>query len=176
MHIRTATPEDKERIKVLYQQVAKAQNGGLARSEDEMTDEYVNEFLNKSLEKGFVIVAEHPDDSNQLVGEVHGYPPEVRALKHVISDFTIVIHPEFQGKKIGRTLFTIFLEEIGRNRPDIGKVELSVRETNTKAMQLFQSMGFLIEGRMEMRIKSRKNLYEADIVMGWQNPNFEFDL
>jgi hypothetical protein len=35
-------------------------------------------------------------------------------------------------------------------------------------------MGFLIEGRLEMRIKGSDGHYEADIPMGWENPNFEF--
>ncbi len=120
-------------------------------------------------------MAEHPDDPEQLVGEVHGYPSDAGTFKHVLTDFNIAIHPQFQGRKIGRTLFTIFLEEIGRNRPDIGKVELFVRESNNRALALYQSMGFLIEGRMEMRVKTAQGLYEADIAMGWQNPNFEFD-
>jgi ribosomal protein S18 acetylase RimI-like enzyme len=51
---------------------------------------------------------------------------------------------------------------------------LIARESNQKAIDLYQSMGFLIEGRLEMRIKSLDGHYEADIPMGWQNPNFEF--
>jgi putative acetyltransferase len=93
-----------------------------------------------------------------------------------MTDLTIAVHPEFQGKKIGRTLFTIFLEEIATNRPDIGKVELITRESNLRAIQLYQSLGFRIEGRLEMRIKTPEGNYEADIPMGWQNPNFEFEL
>jgi ribosomal protein S18 acetylase RimI-like enzyme len=175
MHIRTAIEEDSERIKSLYKEVASSENSGLARKENEITDEYINHFLVKSLANGLIIVAENPDDADQLIGEIHGYPFDVATSKHVITDFTIVVHPDFQGKKLGRTLFTIFLEEIGRNRTDIGKVELFVRESNSKAIALYQSMGFLIEGRMEMRVKTIQGLYEADIAMGWQNPNFEFD-
>lgn len=175
MFIRTAVPEDTERIKTLYKKISKSEGSGLARSENEITDEYVNCFIEKSLAKGLILVAEHPDDPEQLIGEVHGYPADIYAFKHVMADFTIVVHPDFQGKKVGRTLFTIFLEEIGRNRTDIGKVELFVRESNGKAIQLYQSMGFLIEGRLEMRIKTKTGVYEADVAMGWQNPNFEFD-
>jgi ribosomal protein S18 acetylase RimI-like enzyme len=175
MHIRTAVPEDSERIKALYKEIAKSQESGLARQEHEMTDEYVNHFMEHSLASGLIVVAEHPDDPEQLIGEVHGYPSESSALKHVMSNFVLVVHPQFQGKKLGRTLFTIFLEEVGRNRTDIGKVELFVRESNVRAISLYQSMGFMIEGRMEMRVKTKEGMYEADIPMGWQNPNFEFD-
>jgi ribosomal protein S18 acetylase RimI-like enzyme len=174
MNIRTAVPEDAGKIKALHKEVTKS-GAGLARREEEVTDEYVDHFVEKSLADGLIIVAEHPDDPEQLIGEVHAYPSDVKTFKHVLSDFTIAVHPQFQGKKIGRTLFTIFLEEVGKNRTDIGKVELFVRESNSKAMQLYQSMGFLIEGRMEMRIKTHEGLFEADIAMGWQNPNFEFD-
>ena len=174
MYIRTAIPEDTNRIKSLYIEVIRS-GGGLARNEEEATDEYINQFIEKGLADGLILVAEHPDDPEQLIGEAHAYPSNVKTFSHVLSDFTIAVHPQFQGKKVGRTLFTIFLEEVGKNRTDIGKVELFVRESNTKAIQLYQSMGFLIEGRMEMRIKTREGLFEADVAMGWQNPNFEFD-
>ena len=90
----------------------------------------------------------------------------------MLGDVTIVVHPDFQGRKIGRTILMIFLDEIVRNRPDIGRVELIARESNEKAIALYQSVGFLIEGRLEMRIKTADH-YEADIPMGWQNPNYE---
>lgn len=174
MHIRTAEPGDLHRIKRLYQAVAKNGNG-LARREDEITEEYVEGFLTKSLDQGLIIVAEHPNDPEELVGEIHAFSPGIQVFKHLYSNLTIAIHPECQGKKIGRTLFTIFLEEIGLNRHNIGKVELMTRESNEKAIAFYQSLGFRIEGRMEMRIKDKNGNYEADIPMGWQNPNFEFD-
>ncbi len=174
MHIRTAVPEDGARIKLLYQQVVKA-GGALARREEEITDEYVGEFMKHSFECGLIIVIEHPDDPEQLIGEMHGYKIELKGFSHVLSDVTLAIHPQFQGKKLGRTLLTIFLEEIGRNHTDIGKVELMTGEFNKVAILLYQSMGFKIEGRLEMRYRTKRGAFEADIPMSWQNPNFEFD-
>lgn len=174
MHVRTAAPEDLDRIIKLYREVA-SEEGGIARSKDEITESYVQHFLTKSLGAGFIIVAEHPEDPDKLVAEMHAYKPEPRVFDHIFSNLTIVVHPSFQGKKIGRTLFTIFLEEIGVNRPDIGRVELLARESNHKAIKFYQSFGFRIEGRFEMRIKTPQKTYEADIPMMWQNPNYEFD-
>jgi ribosomal protein S18 acetylase RimI-like enzyme len=175
MKIRTAEPDDLDRIKVLYKEVAR-QTGGLARLEHEVTDDYVLNFLSKSLGSGLIIVAEHPEDESKLVAEIHAYKPGIAVFDHVLSDLTIAVHPEFQGKKIGRTLFTIFQEEIAVNRPDIGRVELITRESNGKAIAFYQSLGFTVEGRLEMRIRTPEKTYEADIPMSWQNPNFEFDL
>jgi ribosomal protein S18 acetylase RimI-like enzyme len=174
MNIRTAEPGDIQRILKLYQSVARS-GDGLARREDEISEEYINGFLTTSLDHGLIIVAEHPTDPEELIGEIHAFSPAIQVFKHLYSSLTIAVHPDFQGKKIGRTLFTIFLEEIGMNRHDIGKVELMTRESNEKAIAFYQSLGFKIEGRLEMRIKDKNGNYEADIPMGWQNPNFEFD-
>jgi putative acetyltransferase len=173
MHIRTAAPEDLSGIKKLYTRVAQ-QPGGIARTSDEVTDEYVSRFLEWSIASGLILVAEHPDIAGELIGEIHAYRPGPATFSHVYSDLTIVVDPEFQGKKVGRTMFTIFLEEVGLNRTDIGRVELITRESNTRAINFYQSFGFSIEGRLEMRIKTPDGNYEADIPMAWQNPHFEF--
>ena len=173
MRYRTATIEDLDRIVKLYREVARTE-GGIARLEPEITQEYVSGFLEKSLTTGLIIVGENPDNENDFIAEIHAYKAGIQVFDHVLSDLTIVVHPNFQRKKLGRTILTIFLEEVGRNRPDIGRVELIARESNEKAIALYQSMGFLIEGRLEMRIRTTDRHYEADIPMGWQNPNYEF--
>jgi ribosomal protein S18 acetylase RimI-like enzyme len=174
MNFRTATSDDHHRLKQLYTEVAKI-SGGIAPAENEVTDNYIKQFLDRSLDHGLIIVAEHPDDQDVLIGDIHAYKNGFRIFDHVFTNLTIAVHPAFQGKKIGRTLFTIFQEEIAVNRPDIGRVELFVSESNEKAIRFYQTLGFKIEGRFEMRIRTAQNTYEADIPMSWQNPNFEFD-
>lgn len=173
MHFREATIEDIDAIVELYRQVA-AVEGGIARVENEITKEYVASFVSRSIESGLIIVAEDPDEPSRLIAEVHGWQNNLKAFSHVLGDVTLLVHPRFQRRKIGRTLFTIFLNEIARHRPGIGKVELITRETNYPAISLYQSLGFRIEGRLEMRIKTSEGHYLADIPMGWQNPNYEF--
>jgi ribosomal protein S18 acetylase RimI-like enzyme len=175
LHFRTALPEDVPAIISLYKAVA-APGNGIARAAHEITEEYVSKFVESSLRKGVIIVGEDPADSKRIVAELHAVTPAIDIFRHTLTNLTIAVHPEFQGRKIGRTIFTIFLEDIARNRPDIGRVELFVRETNARAIQFYQSLGFMIEGRLEMRIKNPDKTYEADIPMGWQNPNFDFDL
>lgn len=173
MRYRTADMDDLGRLVKLYNIVAGIE-GGIARLQNEITDAYVSDFLQRSLDTGLIIVAENPDNAEELIASIHGYKKGIKVFDHVLSDVTIVVHPEFRERKMGRTILTIFLEEIAHNRMDIGKVELITRESNRKAIALYQSMGFKVEGRMEMRIKTSLNTYEADIPMGWQNPNYEF--
>ncbi|HTF20451.1 MAG TPA: N-acetyltransferase [Chryseolinea sp.] len=174
MRYRIAEIDDLHRITNLYKAVSRVE-GGIARLEREVTEEYVQHFITESLTTGLIIVAEHPENPNELIAEIHGYKSGPFVFDHVLGDVTLAVHPEHQGQKIGRTILTIFLEEIANNRTDIGKVELVTREGNERALNLYQSLGFRIEGRLEMRIRTPERTYEADIPMGWQNPNFEFD-
>ncbi len=173
MKLRTADIDDLDKIVTLYKTVAE-RSGGIARRSEEVTEEYVRDFLTKSINDGIVIVVEHPEDTRQIIGEIHAYRKGIQVFNHVLSDLTIAVHPDHQSKKIGRTLFTIFLEEVALHHTDIGRVELITKESNAKAIRFYQSLGFTIEGRLEMRIKNTDGSYEADIPMGWQNPNFEF--
>ena|SRR5690349_21571504 len=172
MKYRIAGVEDLPALVKLYKAVARLEDG-IARLEHEITEDYVLTFIQRSLTTGLIIVGENPNDPNELIAEIHAYKPGIKVFDHVFSDLTLVVHPQHHGKKIGRTIFTIFLEEVARNRPDIGKVELITRESNLRAIALYQSLGFRIEGRLEMRLKTTKDAYEADIPMGWQNPNYE---
>lgn len=174
MRYRTAGLDDVPRLIRLYKEVAKVE-GGIARLEHEVTDEYVRHFVTRSIDSGMIIVGEHPDDPEVLVGEMHGYKAGPKVFDHVLGEVTILVHPDFQGQKIGRTILTIFLDEIVKTRPDIGKVELITREGNARALALYQAVGFRVEGRLEMRIRTPDRNYEADIPMGWQNPSFEFE-
>jgi ribosomal protein S18 acetylase RimI-like enzyme len=172
MHFRTADINDVDSIIKLYKAVA-LQSGGIARQENEVTEAYVTSFVEKSISKGLIIVCEHPENPEEIIAELHAYRNGLKVFNHVLTELTIAVHPDYQGKKIGRTIFTIFLEEVAKNMTHIGRVELVTQEDNTRAINLYQSLGFRIEGRMEMRIKMHGK-YQADIPMGWQNPNFEF--
>ena len=175
IHYRTAEPTDVSGISSLYKEVAK-QGNGIARAEHEITGQYVRDFVSNSLARGSIIVGEDPKDNGRIIAAIHAYSPGIDTFKHLFTNLTIAVHPDFQGKKVGRTIFTIFLEDIALHRPNIGRVELFVRGTNVRAIQFYQSLGFMIEGRLEMRVRNPDKTYEADIPMGWQNPNFEFDL
>lgn len=174
MHYRTAELSDVPRLVKLYKAVAKIE-GFIARVESEITEEYVSHFITKSLEDGLIVVGESEENPDELIAEVHGYRNSIGVFSHVMGDVTFVVHPDHQGKGIGRTIFTIFMDEIVNTRPDIGKIELFTGESNRRAIALYQSLGFMIEGRMEMRAKTPTGNYEADIPLGWVNPGFEFD-
>lgn len=170
--IRLAEPEDSASIHKLYKGVSQ-QVGGIARVEDEITEQYVVHNLHQALQSGVCLVVEHPQNSADLIGEIHCYKLTPNVFNHVLSELTVVVHPDFQSKGIGKRLFERLLTQIKTHRNDILRVELIARESNQKAIAFYQKIGFLVEGRLSQRIDSRNGEFEADIPMAWFNQHFK---
>jgi len=164
--INSAKPENRSEIFALYRAVA-AIEGGLARTAEEISEEYVAHFLGKSLESGFCLVARE-SDGGPIIGEIHSYALGPRVFAHVLGELTIAVHPAKQGLGVGKRLFTELLRRVEQERSDILRVELIARESNRKAIEFYQKLGFEIEGRFENRIRSVGGGYEADIPMAWR--------
>ncbi len=169
--IRKYTDNDKSEVYDLYKRVAEI-DGRIARTRNKITDEYINNMISSSGKNGIHLVVDHPTSENQLVGEIHCYKLGPSVFNHVLSELTMVVSEDFQGKGIGKLLLKILLSTIETKRNDILRVELIARESNTKAIELYQQLGFKIEGKLENRIDSRNGTFEADIPMAWINKNF----
>jgi ribosomal protein S18 acetylase RimI-like enzyme len=170
--IRKAVAKDFEKIFDLYNLVSKT-IGGLARTENEITKDYVKNFVEKSLQNGIQFVIVDKFDNEKIIAEIHCYKLEPKVFGHVLSELTIAVDIEYQGKGLGKKLFQTVINYIMENRNDIFRVELIARESNTKAIKLYENIGFKIEGRLVNRIKNNDNNFEADIPMAWFNPNFK---
>ena len=164
--VRTALRSDFEQLKNLYIAVARS-NEGLSRNEQEITSVYIAHILEASRKRGKIYIASY---KGTIIGSMHCYRLEPHAFRHMLTDLTIVVHPDFQSAGIGRKLFTALLEDVQNNEPDIMRIELMVRESNTKARKFYESLGFIEEGTLEQRIQGKNGALEADKVMAWFNP------
>ncbi|AII51048.1 GNAT family N-acetyltransferase [Hymenobacter sp. APR13] len=163
--IRPSTLHDAPAIRRLYQRVS-AESGGLARRPEEITEDYVQHFLTRSLAQGIGLVAEQ---AGELVAEIHAYQAGLQIFAHVLGDLTVAIAPAAQGQGLGRRLFTELLSRAQAQFPQVSRVELLVRESNTRAIALYEKLGFRQEGRFEGRVAGAQGL-EADIPMAWHAP------
>lgn len=159
---------DQEAIVALYRAVA-AVPGGLARTVDEITSAYVAGFLGRSLDGGVILVARE-GTAGDIQGEIHACPPGPRVFSHVLGDLTLAVHPDAQGRGIGRQLLAALLDVVARERPHVTRVELITRESNLRAIGLYRRLGFVEEGRLLGRIHSTGGGYEADVPMAWRRP------
>ena len=168
---RPATPADKLKVLRLYRRVAR-KTGGIARSEEEVTPDYIQDCMDHATATGIQLVVDHPGDPEEIIAEIHGYKMSPKVFAHVMSELTIAVDPDFQGMGIGKLIFTGFLDHISKNRFDVLRVELVTQESNAKALKLYKSVGFVIEGRFEKRIRMYNHELDADIPMAWFNKNF----
>lgn len=166
-HIRASRHTDKDQIVSLYKKVSQ-HSDGLARTYEEITEAYVQDFMSNAANNGIEYVAEHTV-TNTIIGEIHCYKLQPGVFAHILSELTIAVDPGFQQQGIGKRLFQTLLQEVEENRKDILRVELIARESNTKAIAFYQSLGFSIEGRLVNRIKSATGGFEADMPMAWMN-------
>ncbi|WP_342304533.1 GNAT family N-acetyltransferase [Methanolobus sp. ZRKC5] len=171
LHPRPATLADKHKLFVLYREVA-SRSGGIIREPHEVTEEYIGKFLTNSLADGIILVIDDVD-SDRIIGEVHSYKPSFCVFSHVFEHLTLVVHPSFQRKGIGRMLFTTLLAKVRSDHPEVLRVEVIAKESNHAARSLYKSLGFVEEGRMEKKIRRADGVFEADIPMAWFNPDYE---
>lgn len=170
MQIRKADLNDATAVFQLYKDVAKVE-GSIARVEEEITPEYITGIFQTSGKSGLMLVGIEPA-TGELIAEIHASKYGIRIFDHVLTNLTIVVHPNHQGKKNGKQIFQAFLAEIIHTRTDIGRVELESRSSNPAALALYKSLGFIEEGRMKNKTRNKDGSFEDSVLMAWTNPAY----
>ncbi|PST83635.1 GNAT family N-acetyltransferase [Pedobacter yulinensis] len=152
----------------LYQAVS-ADPAGLIRQPAEVNEEYVNGFVSESLRNGLILLMTAQE---RIIGEIHAYTPQLAAFRHILTDLTIVLAPEYQGRGLGKQLFTAFLDRVSSDFAHILRVELYVRESNERNVAFYQRLGFIIEGRHVHKIWVADSKFETPLQMTWFNPAY----
>ena len=167
MHFREALTTDAGAVHDLYRAVARTP-GGIARLESEIDSNYIDRIMQNAANSGLMLLAtESTGGETQVIGSIHAYSPGLYCFSHILSELTIAVHPERQGSGVGRRLFGQFMEKINNEFPHITRVELISRESNSKAIAFYQSLGFVKEGELRTRIRNLNGSLESDIPMAW---------
>ena len=166
--IHPASESHHSSILTLYSDVADIPEG-IIRHPDEITTDYVSDFMDKSLNHGLILVAMH---ENQVVGEIHAYTPGIFAFQHILTDLTVVVSPDYQHKGIGRKLFERFLVTVNKYMTHILRIELFTREHNERNVGFYKSLGFVDEGRQDRKILMPDGTFETPLHMAWFNPDY----
>ena len=151
--IRKATINDVWRIYNLYKTVAIVNLGSLTQQEDEISLEYVSDTVRKGLERGLILVIEN---DGQIVSYLKAFTSEFRTLAHVLTNATMMIHPEWQGRDYGSKLINAYLQEISVNMSHILRFELLPHQSNQKAIQFYKRHGFMQESLAEKKLEPPK--------------------
>lgn len=124
-------------------------------------------FISGLSEYEHVLVAEVDEDGiKKVVGNIGLHVNRNPRTRHAAS-IGIMIHRDYQGKGIGRRLFEEILD-LADNWLMLVRLELGVFTDNQRAINLYKSMGFQIEGtRKYAAIRNGK--YEDEYIMARYN-------
>jgi RimJ/RimL family protein N-acetyltransferase len=130
--------------------------------EFEETTEKQRNWIQKIFEneRETIIVAEV---KGKVIGYIVFHSKNTKRLSHT-GYFTTMIMKEYRDMGIGKLLIIQLLNWAEQN-PLIEKVSLGVLSTNQRAIALYQSVGFVEEGRRIKEVKFSENIYVDDILM-----------
>ena len=159
--IRNATVADADALCQAERDVAAHHPGLLVSLPDELIPSAFRERIaNATNGVGKYLVAE---EDGRTVGHASLWPMGLKQISHV-SRLDMCVHTGHWRKGYGRALLA-HLVIWARSSPDVSKIELLVRSTNTPAVGLYRSLGFVEEGRHRNRVKLRDGKFVDDIAM-----------
>lgn len=166
--IKKAGIEHKSELLQLYRKVAEISDG-IIRNEDEIIEDYISDFLTKSNNNGLILIGMIAE---KIVGEIHANTPGIFTFQHILTDLTIIVDPNNQGKGFGRKLFEKFLKIVTSKLTHIKRIELYTREHNERNVKFYESLGFINEGRQKDKIFVSDSEFETPVHMAWFNSNY----
>ena len=165
--IRLANRLDIDAICTLHRTVARISQG-IARTESELTEAYFKSLFDSVERHGLMLAA--VDQAGRVIGEIHATKSGLTIFDHNLMGLTIAVHPNEQGKGIGKQLFRAFLTDVQRRFPEVRRVELESRASNEKSIGLYRSVGFVLEGRMRNKTRNADGSFEDSLLMAWYKP------
>ena len=155
--LRSATPADAPRLLEHVHAIFAEGEFVLSTLEDfRMTEEQEAAWLQTNLDDPYKVVIVAEGDS-QIIGMLNFHNGERKRISH-LGEFGISVNKLWRDQGIGRALLSALLLW-AQHQSAIEKVCLEVFTTNTRAITLYQSLGFREEGRLVRHIKLGPGLY-----------------
>lgn len=126
-------------------------------------------FINGLNENEHVLVAEVEESgTKKVVGIISLHVNKNPRARHAAS-IGVMVHRDYQGMGIGRALFNKILD-LADNWLMLVRIELGVFKDNERAIKLYKSLGFEIEGLKKYAI-IKNGKYEDEYIMARYHPN-----
>lgn len=171
MNIRKTLRSDRSEVARIYR-TAWEGTEGIARRPHEITETYIFSLLNKEEDQIVSLVAEN--EEGEIIGVIHAVKDGLEAHDHIISDLTIIIHPDWQRKGVAKALGFAFLNHITEKRQDVMRVEMAL-PTKITTVDAFKNEGFVEEGKIANRFRNPDGTFQDILLLAWINPNFDPD-
>lgn len=163
IHLRAILFSDVQERHEFFVKLSLAQ-AGMVHTIDEIeihtheTHEKIYDFLKNK--RGLWLVA--VNTQKKIVGEIDITVKNLSRIRHN-GLLTIGILPEYQGAGLG----TLMMEEaiLWAKTHKLLRIELNVFNTNTRAQDLYQKFGFVVEGVRKNFLRHEDASFEDDLLM-----------
>lgn len=99
----------------------------------------------------------------KLVGMIGGYQDEKQKLEHTFNIVSFYVASDFRHQGVGRALFQHILD-YAQQKPEVEKYQLGVAHTQSNAIKLYESFGFVIVGTMKDHIKVGDQVFDKHVM------------
>lgn len=160
--IRDALPSDAAALCEAERAIVRQHDGLLVSEPEELSEAAYRERIAAHVEgSAKVLIAEV---AGTAVGHASLWPMGLRKVSHVLR-LDMCVHLGYWRLGYGRALLESLLAWAHTN-PNAHKVELLVRSENSSAIALYESAGFVLEGRMKNRVRLRGGRFIDDLSLG----------
>ena len=164
--VRTGEPSDATQILTFARAVSAEDIYSLITLDEfTFTDEQEIAWLQQMKEKpgSLVIVAEL---EGEIVGMLDFTSGHRKRIAHT-GDFGMSVGKAYREDGIGRAMLESLIAWVSAH-PTLEKINLKVHSTNSRAISLYQKLGFIEEGRQLRDLKYKQDQYVDTVLMAMQ--------
>jgi hypothetical protein len=166
---RTATKDDREKVQQLFiHSVANEKN---IFSPEMVKATFIDDFVNKIIDQGNMIIVENRYEGVELIGEVHYYNTSATESEKYLKELVFFSRMENENEE-ETALFEWLYGEIEQKHSDVFSVGLSMPVSKSDSVALFMQKGINIEGNYRGRLRNVAGKRKVMLPLKWINPSF----
>jgi hypothetical protein len=167
--IRTATRHDRDKVQQLF--IRSVINDKNITSPDLVKASFVDDFVNKIIDQGNMIIVENNSMDVEMIGEVHYYKLSAYDTDDYFKE--LVFFPGVENDDDENDIIDWLYGEIEQKHSDVFSVDISAPVSSLANILMYRKKGINIEGNFESRLNSKsRNQKKVMLPMKWINPSF----
>lgn len=167
--IRPARAEDMEQVRDMVRQYVAIEKH--CQNPEQITSSYMEEFVDKALVKGHLLVVENQEMKMKMIGQVHHYQTNGDPNRG-FSELHFIPRMSAEEQETGTNLVEWLFREVQENHQDVFRVALTIPLNNTDKANHFKTMGIHMNANQKSRFRSSGNVSVSVIPFSWMNPAF----
>lgn len=168
--IRYAKSDDRQKIQQLF--IASVANQKNLFNPEMVNPIFVEDFVNKVIDQGNMIVVENLNNELELIGEIHYYNTSVTNGDHYMKEIIFLSRMEGNNDQRETELVEWLYGEIENKHRDVFSVMLNTPVKSMETVKHFVEKGIQIIGNFTGRLSGANHKSITMLPLSWINPSF----